>query len=253
MSVPITTIQGSDNVGLSRLTINTNFAALKAASDAVTALLDPDTLALSGVKSVTIDDSASPLTSAILSVSKGAAILGKVTMGTIGASTSVLINGNGGVALSEANLTIALGNIDIQAATSLLDAGGHFNLDGELRLPGVAAAYSGQIGLTSAAGYSLPVSSKKFITITNGATNSAATYGMTASLQAGSAGQSLEIFHVQGASGPVRISTTNFYGLTGSIVMTQTGDLIKCFYEGSSWYLWDYTQGATSSITIQRT
>lgn len=252
MGVPITTIQGSDNVGLSRLTINTNFAALKAASDAVTALLDPDTLTLSGVKSVTIDDSASPLTSAILSVSKGAAILGKVTLGTVGASTSVLINGNGGVTLSEANLTLSLGNVDISSATSLLDVGGHFNLDGELRVPGVAAAYSGMVGLTSASPYSLPVSSKKYVVISNGATNSAAPYGLTASLQSGSAGQKLEIYHVKGASGPVRIATTNWYGLTGSIVMTETGDKITGVYEGSTWYLWDFTQGATSSLSITR-
>ena len=52
MAVSIQTLLGSENVGLSRLTINANFAALKAASDAVTALLDPTTFTLSGVKSI---------------------------------------------------------------------------------------------------------------------------------------------------------------------------------------------------------
>jgi hypothetical protein len=192
-----------------------------------------------------------------LAVSKGASILGVVTLGTIGASTSVLINGNGGVALSEANLTIALGNFDLQSATSLADLGGHLNLDGELRLPGVSTAFASSIGLTSATPYAIPVSSKKYLVVTNGATNSAAPFGLTASLQTGSAGQVVELYHVAGASGPVRLSTTNFYGLTGSVILRATGDRIKCVYQGSSWYLWDFTSGATalgatSSITINR-
>jgi hypothetical protein len=256
MSVPITTIQGSDNVGLSRLTINTNFAALKAASDEVTALLDPSTLTLSGIKSVTIDDTSLPLTSAILAVSKGASILGVVTLGTIGASTSVLINGNGGVALSEANLTIALGNFDLQSATSLADLGGHLNLDGELRLPGVSTAFASSIGLTSATPYAIPVSSKKYLVVTNGATNSAAPFGLTASLQTGSAGQVVELYHVAGASGPVRLSwqTTNATSVSiNGITQTQV-DGSAIFQVGPNTTTFTLTaSGPTGTTTTQVT
>lgn len=252
MSVPITIMAGSDNVGLSRLTINTNFAALKAASDAVTALLNPTTLVLSGIKAVTIADSGLGLSASILNVANGASILGNVILGST--ASSVRFRGAGGISIEELgnNLTIAQADLDMQSATSLADFGGHLNLDGELRLPGVSTAFASQVGLTSTDTTSVPVSALKYMVITNGATSAAATYGLTASLQAGSAGQVLELYHAQGASGPVRISTTNFYGLTGAVVLTQTGDRLKCIYNGSSWYLWDFTQGATSSIAITR-
>ena len=58
MSVTITTIQPQDSIASSRLTLNSNFSALKAGIDAVQVLLDPTTSVLSGVKSATINDNA---------------------------------------------------------------------------------------------------------------------------------------------------------------------------------------------------
>ena len=55
MAVSITTILGTDSLASSRLTINSNFSALKSAVDAVTALLDPTTYSISGIKSITIN------------------------------------------------------------------------------------------------------------------------------------------------------------------------------------------------------
>lgn len=251
MSVSITTIQGSDNVGLSRLTINSNFAALKAASDAVTALLDPTTFSLSGVKSVQIDNAAASLSSSILSVSKGASILGDLTLGTVGASTSVSIRGTGGISVSEGSLTISAGSLALSSSSSLLSAGGAFNVSGERRAPGVSTAFVNTTSLTAST-TAVSVSSLKYIIVTNGGTGSNAVVGLTASLNAGSVGQEIEVYHVAGPSGPVRIDTSNFYGLTGSITMNSTGDKIKCIYEGSSWYLWDFTMGTTASISITR-
>jgi hypothetical protein len=252
MAVSIQTMLGSENVGLSRLTINTNFAALKAASDAVTALLDPTTLSLSGIKSVQIDNSALSLSSAILSVSKGASILGDLVLGTTTASTSVAIRGNGGVNISEGSLTIGVGNLSL-SSTSLLTSG-NVSIVGEKRAPGLVAAFAATIGLTNdAATTSIPVSTLKYIIISNGGTGASALAGLQASLVSGSSGQELELFHTLGASaGPVKIATSNFAGLTGSIILTATGDKIKCIYEGTSWYLWDFTMGSTASISITR-
>jgi hypothetical protein len=254
MAVPITTIQGSDNVALSRLTINANFSALKAASDAVTALLNPSTFTLSGVKSVQIDDSAAALSSSILSVSKGASILGNLTLGTLASPTSVLVNGTGGVTLAEASLNVTLGNVTISAAGSLLNLGGAININGEFRSPGISTAESNMIGLTSSTTYSInPTGYNKYVFLSNGSTASIAVPGLTASLGVGATGQVVELYHVKGPSGSVYIDTTNFVGLTGPITMTETGDKIKCIYEGGSWYLWDanpafiYSAGATGA------
>jgi hypothetical protein len=246
MSVPITTIQGSDNVGLSRLTINTNFAALKAASDAVTNLLNPDTFTLSGVKSVTIDDTAQPLSSSILSVTKGASILGNVTLGTIGQSTTVTVNGNGGIVFSEGALTISLGDFVVDSGTSEARFDGALKSAGEYRVPLVSSAFSGAIGLTGAASATLNVSQKRFIVISSAVSSA---FGLTASLPAGATGQELQIYHVLD-QGPVRIDAANFQGLTGSIVLNQTGDLIKCYYDSTSWYLWDYTTGTPGATSV---
>lgn len=253
MAVSIQTLLGSENVGLSRLTLNANFAALKAASDAVTALLDPTTLTLSGIKSVTIDNSALGLSSAILSVSKGALILGDLTLGTIGASTSVAIRGNGGINISEGSLTIGVGNLSL-SSSSLLTSG-NVSIVGEKRAPGLAAAFAATIGLTNdAAVTALSVSTLKYIIISNGGTGASALAGLEASLVSGSSGQELELYHTLGASaGPVKIATSNFAGLTGSIILTATGDKIKCIYEGTSWYLWDYTTGTPGATSISIT
>jgi hypothetical protein len=246
MAVSITTIQGSDNVGLSRLTINANFAALKAASDAVTALLDPTTASLSGVKSVQIDNAASALSSSIFSVSKGASILGNMTLGTIGASTSVSIRGTGGVSISEGSLSIGLGNLSM-VSTSLL-TGGNVSVVGEKRAPGLATAFTNTVGLTG--NVSVAVATKKYIVLSN--TTPA---GLTATLQSGSAdGQVVEIYHTLGATGGVvSINTNNFVGLTGGIQMTETGDKLECIYDSGNWYLWDYTESTPGAGSISFT
>lgn len=249
MAVSITTIQGSDNVGLSRLTINANFAALKAASDSVTALLDPTTSTISGIKSVQIDNAASALSSAILSVSKGASILGNLTLGTIGASTSVSIRGTGGVSITEGSLSVSLGNITLSSSSSVLSVGGAISMVGEKRIPGIATAFTNTVSLT-ASSTAVPVTGLKYVVITNGSTASTAVAGLTASLNAGSAGQEIEVYHTKGASGPVLISTSNFAGLTGGISLSETGDKIRCVYEGSSWYLWDYVTSVPGTASI---
>ena len=251
-TTPITTIAGSDNVGLSRLTLNANFAAIKATLDEVTALLDPSSTTLSGITSVQIDNASASLSSTILSVSKAAVILGNVTIGTIGASTSFNINGNGGVSISQGSLNVALGNITLSNPASLLLAAGNVSLGGEVRVPGVASAFLNTIGLTSTTTTSVAVTGLKYAVISNGSTSSASIAGLTASLQSGSAGQQVEIYHVAGPSGPVNIDASSFYGLTGSIVLTATGDKLKCIYEGSSWYLWDFTMGGSNSVSITR-
>jgi len=251
MAVSIQTLLGSENVGLSRLTINANFAALKAASDAVTALLDPTTFTLSGVKSIQVDNSALPLSSAILSVSKGASILGNVVLGTVGASTSVSIRGTGGVNISEGSLIIGVGDLTL-SATSLLTAG-NVSIVGEKRSPGLSTAITNTVGLTNDAAVTpISVTGLKYLIISNGGTGASAISGLRASLNAGSNGQELEIYHILGASaGPVKISTTGFAGLTGTdITMTVTGDKIKCIYDSGSWYLWDFTTGSTAGGSI---
>jgi hypothetical protein len=258
MAVPITTIQGSDNVALSRLTINANFSALKSASDAVTALLNPTTYTLSGVKSVQIDDAAVSLSSSILSVSKGATILGNLTLGTLASATSVLINGTGGV-------TIAEGSLSLGATTSTLSAGGNLTVGGSslfsgmIRKPGISNAEAFMLGTTGPSTITVSPSNPnytKYVFLTNGATGSTA--GMTASIAPGATGQVLEIYHVLGpAGGVVNIDTTSNFGvggtgvgLTGPITMTRNGDVVKLVYEGG-WYLWEAipstVYGATGS------
>lgn len=261
MAVSITTIQGTDNVALSRLTINANFSALKAASDAVTALLDPSTYILSGVKSVQIDNSAVALSSTILSVSKSASILGNLTLGSLAQATTVTINGTGGVSLLNSSLTLGSGSLTMSSTSSLLTQNGNFLLGGQYRSTGLNTAYSNIVSLTTEGTTAVTVTgtyNNKYLFMTNGSTASYASTGLTASLSAGTNGQVVEIFHVKG-EGPVNISTTNFWGMESGvpIVMTETGDKVTCVYENGSWFLWNvdplYT-GTTGigSITYSR-
>jgi hypothetical protein len=249
MSVTITTIQPQDSIASSRLTLNSNFSALKAGIDAVQVLLDPTTSVLSGVKSATINDSAVSSSTTIFQVGKGSALLGNVIMGTVGATSSVLVNGNGGFTLDQASMTLTNGNLTMSGSTSLASLAGHFSLANELRLPGVATAFSSVIGLSSSTATNVSVTNKKYMIIRNDGIVS----GLTASLSSGTSGQVLEIFHILGPSAfPVYIDTTNFYGLTGGISMSKTGDTVKCVYDGSSWYMWNYSAasfGATAGAT----
>lgn len=238
MSVTITTIQPQDSIASSRLTLNSNFAALKAGVESVQVLLDPTTAILSGVKSATINDSAVNSSTSIFNVGKGASLLGNVIMGTTGASTSVLINGNGGVTVAQASVTLTTGSLTLSGASSLGSFGGHLSVTKELRLPGVATAFSGVVGLTNSTPTTVVVADRKYMVVRN----DSIVAGLTASLNTGAAGQVLEIFHILGPSAfPVYIDTTNFYGLTGGISLTQTGDTLKCVYDGSSWYLWNFS------------
>lgn len=248
MALSITTIQGSDNVGLSRLTINTNFAAVKAVSDAVTALLDPDAQSLTGIKLLQVDNAASALSSAIFSVSKSATILGNLSTGSVGASTSVSIKGTGGVSVDSGNLTVGLGNVTLSGTSSLLNANGAVSFNGEIRVPGVATAFINTVGLTSSTTTSIPVAGLKYIVVSTVAPNAT---GLTATLTNGTQGQEIEIYHAIGASGaPVFIDATNFVGLTGRITMQATGDKIKCIYDTTGWYLWDQVSGTNGSTSI---
>jgi hypothetical protein len=249
MAVTITTIQPQDSIAASRLTLNSNFAALKAGIDSVQILLDPVTFVLSGVKSATINDNAVATSTTIFQVGKGSALLGNVIMGTTGASTSVLINGNGGVTVDQSSVTLTNGNLTLSGATSLASFAGHLSITKELRLPGVANAFAAIIGLTATSTTSVNVIDRKYIVLRN----DSATVGLTASLTTGSAGQVVEIFHILGASGfPVNIDALNFSGLTGGITLNKTGDTLKCVYDGAAWYLWNYSAasfGLTSGPT----
>ena len=252
MSVMITQIQPQDSIASSRLTLNSNFSALKTGVDSLQILLNPTTAVLTGVKSVTVNDNAVPYSSSILYVGKGSSLLGNVIMGTTGASTSVLVNGNGGFTIVQSNLTIGNGNLALSGAASLATFGGHISVTKENRQPGVANAFSAIIGLTDAVQPTpIPVADLKYVVLRNDGTT-----GLTATLSAGNPGQVLEIFHIKGASGfPVYVipAVGNFEGLIGPIQMTQTGDTLKLVYDGK-WYLWNYSSssfavagGATSS------
>lgn len=263
MAVSITTILGTDSLASSRLTINSNFSALKSAVDAVTALLDPTTYSISGIKSITINDAALTFSNTILSVGKGSSLLGNVIMGTTGASTTVLVNGTGGFTIVDSNLNMTNGNFNLNGSSSIMTLAGNFSLAKENRMPGVATAFSGLISLTSTTTYSVPVTGLKYVIIKNGSTASFAPNGLTAALGSGSTGQVIEIYHSAGPSGSVKLQTNNFTGVTGSIVLSKTGDMIKTIWDSGSWYLWDYTPAytygatagatATSSITFTRT
>jgi len=251
MAVTITTIQPQDALASSRLTINSNFAALKAGVDSLQVLLDPTTFILSGVRSATINDNAVAFSTSIFQVGKGSSLLGNVIMGTTGASTSILINGNGGVTVDQSSITLTTGNLILSSASSVATFGGDISIGKEFRAPGLATAFGSVTGLTSAT--SITVTDLKYLVISNAST----TGGQTASLSAGSAGQVLEIFHQIGASAfPVYIDTTNFSGLTGPITLTATADTLKCVYDGAAWYLMNYspssfaTGGTASSITF---
>jgi hypothetical protein len=253
MAVTITTIQPQDSIASSRLTLNSNFSALKAGVDSLQVLLDPSTSILAGVKSATINDNAVSSSTTIFQVGKGSSLLGNVIMGTVGASTSVLINGNGGVTVAQSSVTLTLGNLTLSSGTSLASFGGHLSVTNENRLPGSANAFASIIGLTNSSGTALTVTDKKYIVLRNDSIST----GLTASLNAGTAGQVIEIYHILGASGyPVNVDALNFYGLTGGIGLAKTGDTLKCVYDGASWYLWNYspssfaTGGTSSSITF---
>jgi len=254
MAVTITTIQPQDSIASSRLTLNSNFASLKAGVDSLQVLLDPTTAILTGVKSATVNDSAVPTSTTIFQVGKGSALLGNVIMGTTGASTSVLVNGTGGYTIDQSSLTLTSGNLTLSGSSSLASLAGHLSVAKELRVPGVATAFAAVFGLTGNA--TISVADRKYIIVRN---DGIAT-GLTATLSAGSAtGQMIEIYHIRGASGfPINFSTTNVYGLTGSLTMKDTGDTIKMVYDSPYWYLWNYSPssfatagGATvSSITF---
>jgi hypothetical protein len=251
MAVTITTIQPQDALSSSRLTINSNFAALKSGVDSLQVLLNPTTFILSGVRSGTINDNTVTFSTSIFQVGKGSSLLGNVIMGTTGASTSVLINGNGGVTIDQSSITLTTGNLVLSNASSIATFGGDISIGKEFRAPGLATAFGSVTGLTSTT--TVTVTDLKYLVISNAST----TGGQTASLSNGAAGQVLEIFHQIGASAfPVYIDTVNFSGLTGSIILTATADTIKCVYDGAAWYLMNYspssfaTGGTTSSITF---
>jgi hypothetical protein len=235
MAVTITTIQPQDSIASSRLTLNSNFASLKAGVDSLQVLLNPSTSVLTGVKSATINDSAVASSTTIFQVGKGSALLGDVIMGTTGASTSILVNGSGGVTVDQSSLTLTAGNLTLSSVSSLGSFAGHLSIGKEFRLPGVATAFSAVFGLT-ASSTTITMADRKYVILRNDAGA-----GLTASLSAGTSGQVIEIYHIRGASGyPVYVNASNFYGLTGSITMTRTGDTIKCVYDSPYWYLWNY-------------
>ncbi len=257
MAVTVTTINPQDSIASSRLTLNSNFTALKSGINAVQSLLDPTTYILSGVKSATIDNSAVAISTVIFTVTKGSLLYGNVTMGTTGASSSVLINGTGGFTIDSSNLTLTNGNLSLSSTSSLLTVGGDLTVAKEFRLQGSSTAFSAIYGLTAASTAMSPTD-LKYIVVRNDST----TVGLTATLSAGNPGQVIEIYHIRGASGyQVNLSAANFYGLTGSISMRKTGDTLKVMYDSPYWYLWSYsaasfagTTGATSSsITFTTT
>lgn len=245
MAVTITTIQPQDSIASSRLTLNSNFSALKAGIDAVQLLINPSNSVLSGVKSANINDSAQSLLTTIFTVGKGSALLGNVIMGTVGASTSVLMNGNGGLTINQPNVTISTGNLTL-SSTSSVATFGHVSVATEMRMPGSATAFASIIGLTSSTTTTINVTDRKYIVLRNDSSSA----GLTASLSTGNLGQVVEIFHILGASAfPVNIDALNFSGLTGGIQMKKTGDTLKCVYDGAAWYLWNYSAASFAGAT----
>ena len=244
MAVTITTIQPQDSLAASRLTLNSNFTALKAGVDAVQALVDPSTLTIQGIKAATINNGSVSTSTTVFQVGQGSSLLGNVIMGTTGASTSVLVNGNGGFTIDQSSLTLNTGNLTLSGASSVGTFGGSISITGELRLPGSATAFSSVIGLTSSP-TTVSVTGLKYVVISN----TSITAGLTASLANGTPGQVVEIFHMLGASGfPVIIDTLNFAGLTGGIFLTQTADTLRCVYDGASWYLWNYSPSSFATV-----
>lgn len=255
MSVTVTVIQPQDSIASSRLTLNSNFSAIKAGVDSLQVLLDPATFILSGVKSATINDNAVALSTVIFQVGKASSLLGNVTMGTTGATTSVLVNGIGGFTIDKSSLYLTTGSLYLVDGASLASFGGSLSVVKENRLPGSSNAFASIIGLTNSVSTAITVTDLKYIVLRNDDIAS----GLTASLNTGNAGQVIEIYHILGPSAfPVYIDAINFTGLTGAITLTATGDTVKCVYDGSSWYLWNYSPsslatagGATgSSITF---
>ena len=251
MAVTITTIQPQDSLASSRLTLNSNFASLKAGIDSVQVLLNPTTSVLSGVKSATINDNAVPFSTSIFQVGKGSSLLGNAILGTVGASTSVLINGTGGVTVDQSSMTLTNGTLNLSSTTSLANFAGNASVGKEFRLPGVANAFSGLIGVTGTA--TVAVTTLKYLVLSNATSTGAQTVLLTS----GTNGQVLEIFHQVGASGfPINIDALNFEGLTGSITMNNTSDTLRCVFDGAKWYLMNYspssfaTGGTTSSISF---
>jgi len=236
MAISITQLLGTDNVALSRLTINANFNALKAGYDAMATLLNPDLSSLN-VKSIQVDNTASSLSATIFSVSKGASILGNLTVGTTGQATTVTVNGTGGVNISNASLILTNGNLALSNAASLFSTAGNLSVSGGLRLPGLTTSQSNAVTL-AASGTTIDVTTpehNKYVFLSNGST--AAATPLSCAIGTGAAGQVLEIFHVLGPSGPSSITTTNFSGITGDIIFHANGDKIKCIFEGGSWHL----------------
>jgi hypothetical protein len=254
-TVPITVIQGSDNVGLSRLTINSNFASLQNVVNGIAALLDPNALTLSGVSSISVGASASNLATPVLSVANAATILGNTIFGTVGASTSTTINGSGGVSISQSSVTLGVGSLSLSSSSAVLSSAGPVSFSNEYRQPGIAAAIASPTSLVSGANSLNPVG-KYYIAVRN-TISSVTTANIT--LQAGSAnGQKIEIYNLTGASGSnVTISTANFVGLTGGIRMTASGDKVVCTYDSGAWYLTDYASGdvigQSNTISATRT
>ena len=254
MAVTITTIQPTDSIASSRLTLNSNFSALQSGINSVQLLLDPVASVLSGVKSATISNLAVSYSVSVFSVGQGSALQGNLITGTIGASTSVLMNGNGGVTIDQSTLTLNSGNLVLSNSSSLLTVGGDISVSQEFRLPGIAAAFAAIVGMT--ANTTINVANLKYLIIKNNST----TVGLTATIGAGNLGQVLRISHALGASGKgAFINASNFSGLTGSIAMYKSGDSINAIYDGTAWYLTSYSAasyaagGATSSVTFTTT
>ena len=244
MAITVTTIQPQDSISGSRLVLNSNFNTVANEINTLENFINPSTAVISGVKSLTVDNSTVSITSPIFTVTKGSSLLGSVVIGTSGAATSVTVNGTGGMNIIQSPLTISGGDFNLSSPSNSANISGNLSVSGELRLPGSAQAFSSIIGLT--ASKTLTIAGLQYIVLTN-----ASSGGLTASLPAGSsAGQVLEIYHKLGTAGNgVTLNTSNFNGLTGGIQLTQTGDTLKCVYDGSTWYMWNYNPSSLATAS----
>ena len=237
MSVSITAIQAADSIAGSRLTLNSNFASIATEINNIEYLINPSTAAISGILSLSVSNSGVNYATSVLNVGQAATILGNLFIGATSNPTSVSILGSGNVTLSQASLVMSNGSVIVGSTSSASSFSGNVTISGELCLPGSANAFSNMISLTAASA-SINVSGLKYLVVSN----SSGSAGLTASLSSADAGQVLEIFHVKGPSGyPVIINATNFNGLTGGIILTESGDTLKCLYDGTKWYLWSYS------------
>lgn len=134
MAVTITEILETDEIAASRITLNNNFSALKAAVDTVTdTYLDTTTGDLS-VNSATIQKLATdPFTTVGLTVENSASIVGNLGVGQTTTTNSLVVT-NG--------ITVSGGNISLTNSANKISSTGGFSVAGSFVQPGFSNGFT---------------------------------------------------------------------------------------------------------------